>query len=197
VSLSGPADLFFGGSFDPIHQGHILIARAVHDQTSRKTVLLVPNRANPLKTSGPQASARHRIEMIREAIRGIEWCSVSAVEIDSDRPSYTIDTIRRLIAGNVLVPKPGMIIGDDLAAQITRWHQWEQLLKIVTIVLVRRLEEGDSLPPNLPEDTQIVRNEKIPISSTEIRNRLREGRSIKGLVPTGVHEYIQRYNPYN
>ena len=197
MSFSGPADLFFGGSFDPIHQGHILIARAVHDHTSRKTVLFVPNRANPLKTNGPRASAHHRMQMTREAIRGIEWCSVSAVEIESARPSYTVDTIRHLIAENVLVPKPGMIIGDDLAAQITSWHQWEQLLKIVTVVLVRRLEEGDSLPPNLPEDTEIVRNEMIPISSTEIRDRLREGRSIKGLVPTGVHEYIQRYNPYN
>lgn len=196
-----PAAAFFGGSFDPIHRGHLYIADVVHTSTSFSSILFVPNRINPLKNYSPAASGVDRLRMIECAIADYTWCRVDSDEIDFSGPSYTVDTVERLIVRKRLVERPGLIIGDDLVDQVSGWHEAEKLLRIVVPVVVRRHTERSieqrTLPTAFPHDTVIVYNEQIPVSSTEVRNRIRSGLSIKELVPPEVYEYIQRYQPYN
>lgn len=193
----GPAQAFFGGSFDPVHNGHLHVARTVREETTYKTILFVPNRANPLKDGGAVASAHHRYRMVLEAIREMEWCAASSVEIDTPAPSYTVDTITALIERGELIERPGMIIGDDLLEQLPRWHDAAELLTRVVLILLRR-ETGDSpaAPSDLPAGTITVQNKRCELSSTDIRRRLQLRKPIRGLVPEQVYEYIQRHHPY-
>lgn len=208
MSVPSPATVFFGGSFDPIHNGHLHIARAVHRDPRFGTVLFVPNKTNPLKGENPGASADHRFNMISAAVEHLDWCFVSRAEIDYPGPSYTVDTIERLVAERALVPHPGMIIGDDLVEQLPRWHDYERLMDLVTVLLVRRHQPersgsrerptgvGDTGTASLPDSTVFVDNERIEISSTEIRKRLGTGVSITELVPRNVYEYIRKHQLY-
>ena len=189
-------EVFFGGTFDPVHNGHMHIAREVCRLTPYRTVLFVPNRANPLKDDSPRTSGEHRRGMIQQAISGLDWCGVSTTELEREEPSYTVNTIDRLIAEGVLVSRPGMIIGDDLVEGIPYWHEWERLLQLVTPILVRR-DDGGSPGLFLPRGTVVVHNEQVAVSSSEIRERLNRGDSIRHLVPEAVYAYIEQHRPYS
>jgi nicotinate-nucleotide adenylyltransferase len=189
-------EVFFGGTFDPVHNGHIHIAHEVRRLTRYRTVLFVPNRANPLKGEGPRASGEHRRQMLQRAVSGLDWCGVSSAEIESRGPSYTVDTIDRLIEEGVLISRPGMVIGDDLVEGIPFWHDWERLFRLVTPILVRRT--GGKKPGSfLPLETLVVHNEQVTVSSSEIRDRLDRGQSIRHLVPEAVYAYIEQHRPYS
>lgn len=196
MAVASGWDTFFGGTFDPVHNGHIHVAREVRRLTNYRRILFVPNRANPLKDDNPGASGEHRRRMIQEAISALSWCGVSDVEIEREEPSYTVNTIERLIAQGLLVPRPGMIVGDDLVEGIPFWHDWERLLRMVTPILVRR-DAADNLRSFLPPGTVVVPNQQVAVSSSDIRSRLDRGESIRHLVPEAVYAYIEQYRPYD
>ena len=183
----------FGGSFDPIHVGHLFIAEEVRLLLGFDKVIFVPARQSPLKRSVPGASNEERLAMLRRAINGRNDFSICEIELNRKGPSYTIDTIRELQQEGVVGPHPGLIIGDDLTSSFSEWKEYEELRRIVKLIVARRegLIEDDSLG-----SYQVVDNAVIPLSSSQIRERVREGRAFRYLVPDPVYQFIEAHGIY-
>lgn len=196
------AEMFFGGSFDPIHLGHLFAAQEAATVVGASKVLLVPTGRNPLKPEASSASAEDRLEMARRAVTNNETFSVSDVEVLGSTavgadPSYTEATVHTLINTGALIPRPSLIIGDDLLPELPRWRNYRSLLEVVRLVVVTRGGVDRSiLPPEAGSDTCIVENPEIPVSSTTVRSRLQQGRSVRYLVPDAVYEYINTHQLY-
>ncbi|HDI83382.1 nicotinate (nicotinamide) nucleotide adenylyltransferase [candidate division WOR-3 bacterium] len=173
----------FGGTFDPIHTGHLILCRDVIELLGLKKIILVPAHVSPFKVGVETSTAEDRLKMVEIAIEHDPLLNVSDYEIKRGGVSYTIETINYLknIYGEVC-----LLIGADQAKDFKKWHRWEEILKTTPVYVLKRkgfnfehLEGMHSL------DTRL-----IDISSTEIRNRVKEGRSIKYLVPERVEAYI-------
>lgn len=200
--------IIFGGTFDPVHFGHLIMARAVAEALNAHRVLLVPTAANPLKNP-PLVTAQQRLEMLRLAIQGDPLFSVSACEIHRPMPTYTVDTIR-------LLQQEGasgmcMVVGADMLADLPQWREIEQLLTMVDMVIACRppirtadiRREITAMKGQLP-DTQlgrlaqnIVETPLIDISSTQIRRRIAAGLGIRYLLPDAVADYIRTESLYS
>jgi len=196
------AEVFFGGSFDPIHLGHLFVAQEAAEAVAASTVLFVPTGRNPLKPGSAGASATDRLEMVRRAVVHNESFAVSDVEVGSvnyegAEPSYTEATVRTLIDAGTLVSRPALIIGDDLLLELPRWRNYKALLAEVRLIVVTRHGvDRSALPPEAAADTLILENPEIPVSSTTVRSRLQQGRSVRYLVPDSVYEYINTHQLY-
>lgn len=198
-SRTDSADLYVGGSFDPPHLGHLYAAQEALHRGGFTRALFVPTGRNPLKKNREGTAPEDRLEMLRRAVAGNDAFSLSEVEIHSRDVSYTVDTIHHLITTGQLAGldggRPGMMIGDDLLEQLPRWREVTKLLSIVSLVVVAR-DAAFTVPEIVPPEAMIIRNLPIPISSREIRQRLREGAPIRYLVPDGVYEYIEQKHLY-
>jgi nicotinate-nucleotide adenylyltransferase len=137
----------FGGAFDPPHAGHLAVAQAIHDAYQLSCVVYVPSFAPPHRAR-PQASFHHRVGMLRAALNGCPWASVSAIELDLTAPTYTIDMVRALKSRLGSKPMPYLLVGSDNYQSFTTWHQWRELLTEVEIVVYPR---GTTLPNLLTE----------------------------------------------
>lgn len=201
--------LIFGGSFDPVHIGHLLIARHVAERVGAGRVLLVPTGHNPLKNP-PVASDTDRLAMLREAIRGEAPFDVSEVELHRPPPHYTIETIEELRGAGLAGPV-GLLLGADLIGDLPKWHRVEALLERVTLRIAcrppfsveqmgTRLEEVNRKLPassRLEPSQSLIKTPHVDISSTDIRNRLNSGLSVRYMTPDPVVEYIGQRNPYS
>jgi nicotinate-nucleotide adenylyltransferase len=187
---------FLGGSFDPLHVGHLLIARDVAEHLKLDRVYLVPAGQAPLKRSAPGAPAEHRLAMARRAVAQEPGFGVLALEVQRGGISYTVDTareLRRRFARDRLF----WILGSDQVAQLGAWREAGALVDLLEFAAVERAGAPPAAAPPLPG----LRLHRCParslaISSTEIRERLRRGRSIAWLVPAPVLRYIQRHRLY-
>ncbi|MEX2443655.1 MAG: nicotinate-nucleotide adenylyltransferase [Alkalispirochaeta sp.] len=198
-----PAEVFFGGSFDPIHLGHLFAAQEAAAAVGASSVLVVPTGRNPLKPGASVASPADRLEMVRRATADNALFAVSDVEVahefrtDGEETSYTEATVRMLVGGGRLVSRPAMIIGDDLLEQLPRWRNYRSLLSLVRLIVVSRYGvRQDTLPEEAAPDTLVLENPEIPVSSSTVRSRLRQGRSVRYLVPDAVYEYINTNQLY-
>ncbi|MCG8481184.1 MAG: nicotinate-nucleotide adenylyltransferase [Spirochaetales bacterium] len=192
-----PAEVFFGGTFDPIHIGHLFVAEEARAAVGAMSVLFVPAGRNPLKDDPSGASPEARLHMTRLAIRGNGAFRVSSAEIERGGPSYTVDTVETLVASGELRPRPGLIVGDDLIAQLPRWKDPQRLFAAVRLIVVtRHVTEVERLSEVVPTDTLVIRNPAIPVSSSDVRERLRDHRSVRYLVPDAVYEYIRFHSLY-
>jgi len=186
----------FGGSFDPIHAGHLSIAKKAIEQFQLNRVLFIPAAQSPLKTNSPAASDEDRLEMIRLAIGDNPSFEVSTAEIERGGVSYSIETAQRVACQN-----PGAklfwIIGGDQAKQLDRWRNIEELAQKVEFIYLER-DEQTSLPEVVSSLTKLhpLQMERIPTSSTEIRNRAKSGDLPKYFVPEPVFHYIKSRNLY-
>ena len=185
-----------GGTFDPIHLGHMLVAEEASARLELDRVLFVPAGAPPHKVGGGITDPEFRLEMVRLAISDHAHFGVSRIDVDRLGPSYTVDTIRLLRDEWGMDAEIYFLIGADSLVDLPIWHQPERLLRLCQVVALRRpgyevdLDELDQL---LPGAASLVRMMDIPvldISSTEIRQRVRQGQSIRGLVPPAVERYI-------
>lgn len=199
--------LIFGGTFDPIHHGHLIVARHVAEALSINRVLLVPAAANPLKghaiATGPQ-----RLEMARLATAGDALFEVSDVEVTRQPPSYTIDTIQTLQRQGI--ERPGLLIGADSIDELPQWHRVGELLQAVQLVVVPRpprdpqavRQQLQALARQLPSTPQtppaatVIAGPMVEISATNIRKRAQNGRPIRYLVPESVAEFIKSNELY-
>jgi nicotinate-nucleotide adenylyltransferase len=186
---------FYGGSFDPVHEGHLSMARAALNHLRLDRVCLVPARQNPLKPTGPEASDAARLEMLYRAIGDEPRLGTWEGELERDGPSYTYETIRHV--GQVY-PNSHLfwIIGADQLPYLDRWYRIEDLVHLVGFILLQR--PGYDFPwPGIPGlRIYPVNNEEVPISSTEIRKRSRSGDSLDGWVPAAVSQYIRTEGLY-
>jgi nicotinate-nucleotide adenylyltransferase len=187
---------FFGGSFDPIHCGHLQMARSAADHLRLHRVCFVPAGQNPLKESAPMASAEHRLQMLQLAIRDDPRFSIWDGELGREGPSYTLQSIEHL---ERVYPNSHLfwIIGSDQLPGLQYWRGIEKLVYKTGFILVQRpgyrLEwpgiKGLSLYP--------VGNRLNPVSATQVRGHFREKLPVRGLVPAAVESYIRGNGLYN
>ena len=167
-----------GGTFDPVHVGHLMDASAARHQLGLDRVLIVPARDPWQKQGRVVAPAEQRFEMLVAALDGAVGLEASRIELDRDGPTYTIDTVEELRApGRELV----LIMGSDVAATLDTWHRVDELRKLVTLAIVDR--DDVSVPD--PGGWRVVRVSvpRMQLSSTDLRRRVAAGEPIEFLVP--------------
>jgi nicotinate-nucleotide adenylyltransferase len=184
----------FGGSFDPIHVGHLIVAQSAVEDLDLDRLYFIPNASSPLKTRPPIASGRDRLAMIRAAFRGHRAFRVLDLEIRRKGPSYTFDTVAALSGGGSA--KMFFLIGADALLDLARWHRARELARRVTFAVLRRPGSRKARPPSWAGRGVEVDAPLIDISSTEIRDRVRRGRSIRYLVPDAVAALITKRKLY-
>jgi nicotinate-nucleotide adenylyltransferase len=178
----------YGGSFDPIHHGHLILAREAREALDLEKVILVPAAVSPFKRRAAAASGDIRLKMLHAAIEGEEGFAIDDCELCRPPPSWTIDTVLE-IGKRETDSEIYLLIGEDTVGTLARWRRFDDLRKIVRFVVL------DRTGSQTQRDYQIVRR-KIDISATEIRKRVARGQSIRYLVPPAVEEIIQREKLY-
>ncbi len=201
--------IIFGGSFDPVHNGHLIIARAVAGELGAERVLLMPTGVNPLKSTGPVAG-EHRLAMLKLAVQGDNLFEISDIELRRQPPSYTIDTVEELLRLGTFPGQLGLVIGADMIKELPKWRSVKELLgKVRLLVACRPPEQYESivqavknLAGQLPAEyvqeiaASVVNTPLIDISSTDIRRRVSAGLDIDDMVPPAVADYIKRNGLY-
>jgi len=189
-----------GGTFDPVHNGHLAAARQLRDVATLDEVWLMPNATPPHRTAAPVASADDRLRMVGLAVGSQPGLKPSALEVDRGGVSYTIDTVREL--ARAFPGRPfAILLGSDAALQIRSWHDAAGLLDAVRFVIFNR-PETTLAPQTLhelgfdPARTQIVHLDTPAIAAHQIRDRLARGAPIDDLVPAAVADYIRTHHLY-
>lgn len=182
-----------GGTFDPVHVGHLLMADEVRARLDYDQIRFVPARVPPHKPERPTAEADDRLAMLRKAVEGRPEFIVDSFELDQDGVSYTVRTLRHLIAEGTVTGRPGLIIGEDLVAGFDTWRDADEIEELADLILVRR--PGPDRPPFRRKHT-LIENLTLEISSTEIRDRIRAGLPFRYLVVPAVYAYIRERGLY-
>lgn len=188
-----------GGTFNPIHMGHLMVAEMVRDSFGLDKVLFIPSGMPPHKNLGGVACAEHRFDMVQIAVASNPYFIESRIEIDRRGYTYTVDTLKNLreIYGNNT--SLYYIIGADVLNDLLTWRSFEEVFKICEFIAVLRPgndvqafnNQMKYLKNTYCAKIHFINTPQIDISSTEIRDRVKEGRSIKYLVPDAVEEYIK------
>jgi len=187
----------FGGTFNPVHWGHLVLAEAVRDQEALSEVLFVPTALPPHKPLGAMLEIQHRLEMTRLAIQGVAGFEISEIEAVPGRVSYSIDTLDQLRQAYPEGASLRFIVGADQLDEIETWKDYERLLDEYGLYVAQRVESGrDESWRRWGHCLQVVHMPLIDVSSTEIRNQVAQGRSIRFLVPPAVEQYIQQTGLY-
>jgi nicotinate-nucleotide adenylyltransferase len=192
----------FGGSFDPVHNAHLALARACQQQAKLDEVWFTPTAIQPLKQKGPCASDSHRLEMIRLAIRDEPTWRVCSIEIDRGGFSYTVDTLRQIYEE---LPDASLffLFGADALQDVAKWKEPREIFRLATPLVVRRAgqpsPEMNQLRLLCTENTQpqLIEMPAMDVSSSEIRRRVAGSRPIDDLVPSSVAEFITQYRLYS
>mgnify|MGYP001136656174 CR=1 FL=1 len=192
-----------GGTFDPIHMGHLIIAEEVRARLDLAEVLFVPAGEPWLKINNLISPAEHRVEMVRLAIAGEPSFKLSTMEIERGGPSYTVDTLAELNHQIGAEDKLFFILGWDNLNQLPRWHEPSRLVRMCRLVPVRRvgysspdLDSLEAAVPGLSQSITMLDTPQIEISSSEIRDRVARGLSIHHLVPEEVERYAKEHRLY-
>ncbi len=183
----------FGGSFDPVHHGHLIVARAVAEAARLREVRFVPAREQPFKTGRHGAAPEQRAAMLDLAVAGEPGFRVERLELDRPGPSYTVDTLRALRAREPGV-RFALLVGADAARELPQWKEAPALPGLATLVVFAR--PGAAVPAGLPDRTIVVEAPQVDISATAVRARVRAGRSVRYLVPDAVAAYVAAHRLY-
>lgn len=186
----------FGGTFDPPHVGHLLMASDARDSLELDMLIFVPAGAQPFKIdSPPQASGQERLEMLRLAVADDPNYAVDDAEINRKGLSFTVDTLEHLAAryaGSELF----FLLGQDAMAGFPQWRNPERILELATLAVVTRSGAEGQVARGNPKNVVAVSTRQVDVSSSEIRERRRAGKSIKGFVPESVERYIDARGLY-
>lgn len=185
----------FGGTFDPVHNVHLRMARAARDRAGLDRVLFVVAATPPHKRGDVVASAGDRLAMVRAAIAGEDGFEASRIEMDRPGPSYTVDTVRALAAAHPDA-RLYLIIGYDAALDLPRWRDPRAILKRARLIVVRRPECDSALDPSLDGMHEMLPFEASDLSSTEVRDQLAQGGDVRELLPPAVLDYIREKGLY-
>lgn len=202
-----------GGTFDPVHIGHLRSALEVVEVLALDELRLMPN-ARPPHRDTPQVSAQARLEMVRCAVEGVPTLSVDARELARDTPSYTIETLELMRAELAASDQLFLLLGWDAFCGLPSWHRWEELLQHCHILVLQR-PDADVEPPDALRNLLAARSVSDPqalagpagqiafvwqtplaVSATQIRQLLASGKSVRFLVPDAVLAYIDAHNLY-
>lgn len=179
----------FGGTFDPVHVGHLAIAHAALESLPLDRVLFVIAKRSPLKDRGPVAGEADRLRMLELAVAGEPHFAVSRAELDRDGPSYTVDTLERLSGADQLF----LILGSDAVADFPKWKDPARIGQLATVAVAER----PGAPAYLGEAPIVTFDApRLDISSRELRARASRGRSLRYLVPESAWKHIEARGLY-
>lgn len=204
----------FGGTFDPVHMGHLRAAEEFAETMELDRVLILPSAVPPHREDPPAASAGDRLEMLRLAVKSNKRLEVSDLELRRPGPSYTLDTVEQIRTRQGPV-EIFLALGADAYAEIATWHRPDEILSLVHVVVLTRPGFTVDLPGPLPEDVRVKYEKRgdilvsavrttirplavtdMDISASRIRRLVGSGRSIRYLVPEGVSRYIREKGLY-
>lgn len=179
-----------GGTFDPPHVGHAVVAQDVWEQLELDRLLIIPTASPPHREAVLPGVVR--LELTRALFRGTPGLEVSAMELERAGKSFTVDTLERLRTG-LENGELFFVMGVDQLAVIDTWHQYRRLPGLATMAVMRRAGQEPQLPDAVADFAYITVNvTRIDVSSTNVRQRLREGRSIRYLVPEPIREQVEQ-----
>ena len=192
-----------GGTFDPVHLGHLAVAEETRTRLNMAEIFFVPAGQPWLKADTYISPAEHRVQMVRLALAGKAYFKLSTMEIERDGPSYAVDTIAglkgQLEAGDELF----FILGWDSLAELPQWREPHRLVEMCHLVVVPRpgysspdLKKLEAAIPGLSQRVLILDKPHIDISASEIRERVARGLSVRHLVPEPVNRYIKEHKLY-
>jgi len=179
----------FGGTFDPVHVGHLAIALAALESVPLDRVLFVPVRRSPLKDRDPLASTADRVAMLETAIAREPRFALSRAELEREGVSYTVDTLEQLRSQGELF----LILGSDALADLARWRAPDRIRELATILVAARPGAPE---PGAMHGARAFDAPRLDISSRELRARAARGMSLRYLVPDAVWEHIRRRGLY-
>jgi nicotinate-nucleotide adenylyltransferase len=192
-----------GGSFDPIHLAHLIVADSARETLALDQVLFIPVAQQPLKPGRSATPAEHRVAMVELAIQGNPYFSLSRIEVDRPGPSYTVDTLELLreqwTSSDLEL---WFIIGSDALRTFSAWRKPERILSLAKLAVVRRpgvnvdYSALQAQLPSLTDKIDWVDAPLIDISATRLRERVSQGKSIRYRVPEPVREYIEANRLY-
>ncbi len=184
----------FGGSFDPVHLGHLLVAQAAREELNLGRLFVIPAAQSPFKPDAQPNPAPARLRLLRLALAGHTWCEVDEQEIRRGGVSYTIDTVRDYARRFPRTPR-FYLIGADHLPQLPKWRAVEELARLVEFVVIPRPGQAETPLPT-PFRGRWLRGFPLGVSSSQIRARVKEGLSIEPLVPGPVAEAIRNKGLY-
>ena len=183
-----------GGSFDPPHTGHLLAAGDAFEALSLDRLVFIPAAVQPLKVQQDAAAPEHRLAMVRLLIGDDPRFDVDAMEIDRGGLSYTVDTLSAYAAESASA-ELFWLVGADVVRSFARWREPKRISELATVVVLQRTDEAPDLA-SIPGTPRCLATRRIDISSTEVRDRVRKGKSIRGFVPDAVAAYIAAQRLY-
>jgi nicotinate-nucleotide adenylyltransferase len=184
----------FGGSFDPVHLGHLLVAHAAREELGLDRLFFIPAAQSPFKSDEKPTTAAERLRMLRLALAGLNWCEVDEQEIARGGLSFTVETV-----GNYAKRFPDArlfyLIGGDHVSKLNEWREAGTLAQLTDFVVIPRPGQREVSFP-APFRGQYLNGFPIRLSSSEIRARIRSGKAFEHLVPKPVAEVIRNYQLY-
>ena len=181
----------FGGTFNPIHLGHLVLAETAREALSLDRVLFIPTRQPPHKRVRDLLPGAVRLELVKLAIQDQPSFVVSDIELQRDGPSYSIETVR-ILRRQLPQATLFLLVGQDMLT--VRWVAWEELKRLCTIVAARR---PGAKPTRAERGLLWLSMPELAISSSDIRQRLKAGRSIRYLVPARVERYLRAHHVFH
>jgi nicotinate-nucleotide adenylyltransferase len=179
----------FGGSFDQVHLGHLLVAQAAREELGLDRMFFIPAAQSPFKPDSKPISGANRLRLLRLALAGKPWCEIDGQELHRGGVSYTIDTVRdysrRFPEAQIFY-----LIGGDHVAKLPSWREAEELARLAEFVVVPRPGETET-PFPAPFRGRALKGFPLGVSSSQIRARIRDGQPIEHLVPVTVAEAIR------
>jgi len=184
----------FGGSFDPVHSAHVMMARAAMDELQLERLFIIPASRSPFKPEQPPALDDDRLAMLESAFAELEGCEIDRSELEREGVSYAIDTVRDFI-GRFPEAELFYLIGNDHVPTLTQWREAEALAQILTFVVVPRSgADAHEFPDSFRG--RYLEAELMDISSSNIRARLRSGEAVDHLVPPAVARILSNKRIY-
>ncbi len=185
----------FGGSFDPVHNGHLLVAQAAQEELELDRIVFIPAAQSPFKPGSFPAPAASRLRYLRLALAGRPSFQIDDQELRRGSPSYTIDTVREYAA---LFPLATLfyLIGADHVSQLPKWRDATDLAMLAEFVAVPRPGHGESTPAPAPFRVRILHGIPTTVSSLQVRRRVRARLPIDLLVPSAVAQAIEKEHTY-
>ncbi|OIO59712.1 MAG: nicotinate (nicotinamide) nucleotide adenylyltransferase [Verrucomicrobia bacterium CG1_02_43_26] len=181
-----------GSSFDPIHLKHLIIAQDALEQLQLDKILFIPVAKSPLKPHSPNVSDEDRLRMVKMAIEGMDSFELLDWEIKKGGISYTIDTVKHL-QKTYPADKFFWIIGEDQLEQLPQWKNIDELKRLIDFIVVKRPGHSIQFPTS---GLHFISSHQFDISSTEIRQRLRDKKTAYPFLPEKVHQYINQNHLY-
>jgi len=192
-----------GGTFDPIHLGHLIIAENARTSLDLEEVVFIPTGQPWMRPDAPLSPSHHRLNMVRIAVASNPFFRASSIETDRPGPTYTVDTLEELLREGGEGDSFFFILGADALDEFPQWKEPGRVLKLCTLVPAKRQGWGDlNMPPlsfvdlSAAQKVVMLETPTIDISGTEIRHRVVRGLSVRYQVPDEVERYMQHYGLY-